>query len=210
MLRELVEEPRLQSPEIGNALRQALTLTGAGGMPMDMARTVAPVAIVADVRDLLNRNEISAQHYGLVDPAVAAQYPYALLEWQAAAAGREFRDILVDRIVVTSATTTFFYLALGNALLAGASTALPRRTLSSLQSAATVGRVISGTSVNAPGVALPTRALIRRTVAGNECVFDFRHQPLVLDEPTSMCVVMGDVVNTTLYATFEWRERVRG
>lgn len=177
---------------------------------MDMARTVAPVAVVADVRDVLDRNQIGATHFGLVDPAVAAQYAFTALEWQAAAAPAGFRDILVDRIYVSSATTTFFYLALGNAVVAGTATALPRRTVSSLQSAPLVGRVISGTTVTAPGTLLPTRSHIRRIVAGTECVFDFRQNPLILDQAQAQCIVMSDVVNTVLYATFEWRERVRG
>lgn len=64
---------QVQSPAIGYALRQALSLDAAGSMGMDAGLTVHPVAIVADVRAQLNAGDRLYSGWRFSTP-VAAQF----------------------------------------------------------------------------------------------------------------------------------------
>ncbi len=197
---------KVQSPIIGNALRQALGLDAAGGMPMEADTTIVPVAIVADVREQLTTSIIPSWHYSFVSPAVAAEYPYCQLEWAASAAPRPFR-LLLDKITVWSPTAQVIWVGEVDSAHPITQRGLPRRKQTSLLGAALAGRVGYGTTVTVPGTFI-LQQYISRVVANEPIVINF-DTPLIIDKENSGIVLMGNTVNTELYASFEWREDVR-
>lgn len=196
---------RVQSPEIGNALREVLALDGSGAFPLDAAGTIVPVAIVADVREQLDRSEVDAAGFGFVSPGVAAQYPYVQLEWNGLASAA--LAIRCRKIRIWSGTSQLIYVGLGPAL-AGAASALPRRKLGSLQAAPLAGRVIAGTNATAPLTLVPTFSQVVRNPAF-ELTLNYDAHPWELDLPQQALIVMGATVNTELFVAFDWDEEVR-
>lgn len=197
---------KVQSPLIGNALRQALGLDAAGAMPMDADTTIVPVAVVADVREAIQQAQTSAWHYSFISPAVAAEYPYVSCEWLSGSLPRPYR-LLVDKVTIWSPTAQPFWIGLTQSPPAITLRGLPIRKQSSLLPASLAGRVGYGTTSTAPGSFI-TLAYISRLVANERVEVTFP-DPVILDREGSACVVMANQVNTELYASFEWREEMR-
>lgn len=197
---------RLQSPEISSALRDALSLDGAGSIPLEMADTVVPVALVADVRDLLANNQIPVAHFGIQSPGVAGQRSYAVLEWQAFQNPNP-RRILVDEVQIWSSTAQLAYVGLVQAPLAGAATLGARRKFSDV-GATMAARVIVGTSANAPLVLSPFSQLLVRLTGGDPLTIAFK-DPQTLTTVGHGLIVVCENTNTDLLVSMQWREDYR-
>lgn len=200
----------IQSPDISNALRRALSLDGAGGLPMDAAMTVVPVAVVADVRDEVQNTTRRAWHQARV-LAVAGQYSQAMLYWNPAPVGvpSQPRRVFVDRVTVWSASACILYAGLRTGGIAGLPFGSPRYKASAGIVAALPVEVRGGTSATDPITTAPEVCANYRLAPDSPIVIDFKDEPLQLDQPGHVLFFGVDTVNVGLFATFEWREEYR-
>ena len=197
---------RLQSPEIASALRDALSLDGAGSISMEMDQIVSPVAIVADVRDLLRNNQVPVAHYGTIGP-VAAQRSYASIEFQQFQNPNP-RAILVDEIRIWSATSQLVYVGLNNAPMAGAAVQAGRRQFSD-QTQGMAGRILMANSANASLVLAPFASSRFWVPSNTEMTVIRPPSPWTLVQPGHNLAVVCDTQNTDLVVCAFWREDYR-
>lgn len=193
---------RVQSPVIGNALRQALQLDAAGAMPMAADDVIVPVCIVGDVSRQLVTESIPVWQAAYA-AAVAANYPYTVLRWQTAAP--ETNRIECTRLRLRSATQQTAYIGLADAIASSSSFQLPRRKIGSLQSSALTASTGSSNTATAPGTFLATVGLIVGLNANIDLEVRF-DDPIILDLAGQNLVAIGNTVNTDLFASYDWRE----
>lgn len=194
----------IQTPVVGNALRERLGLDAAGRLPLTMSDEVVPVAIVADVRDLVDSSPIDCMGW-CNSPAIAAQWARAHLEFTALQAP-EVTRIYLDAMTLVSNTTQFVYATLKDVLPLPNVSALPQRKLSSLVTAATAGAVYQDSALAGPTTV--DMGAVFALNANTPFRVDFDH-PIVIDRRSDSFSVLANTVNTNLFAWFEWREETR-
>ena len=194
----------IQTPIIGNALRERIGLDAAGRMPMTMGDEVIPVAIVADVRDLVDSSPVDVMGYA-IGPAVAARYTRCGIQFQQGIRPAATR-IIIDSMTLVSNTTQFVYATLKSVLPAFNITANPQRKLSSLALAQTNARVWYDDAAAFP--AGGDLAFSFSLIANTPLRIVFEH-PIILDRQGDVFAVCAGTVNTNLVGGFEWREELR-
>lgn len=196
---------RVQSPVIGSALRDALNLAAAGGMPLWASDTIVPVAVVADVQTAVQQNRIDAYQLA-ISPAVAAQYSWAALEWQGGAA-EQYRTeyVEVQGVHLNSSNSTRVYIGLATAPALTPGVGLPQVKRSSQLGSALVGRVGYGSTLTVPTTFLPRLGGITVLQSNVDLYYKF-DRPVILDVNSTALVCINSGVNADLYASFEWSE----
>lgn len=140
-------ETTVQSPAIGNALRQALSLDAAGSMGMDAGLTVHPVCIVGDVRSQLGKTTRGFSGFYRA-AATAGQFGrVALSVPSTATAGNLLYAQLTRLRFYTNAFATLYW-RIGQSTTP-VSTDAPARGLDSLAISPGIARVIGGPSAEA-------------------------------------------------------------
>lgn len=195
---------KVQSPVISSALRARLGLDGSGGFPMEASDTIVPVAIVANVVDTLTTNIVPAWQ-ACYSAAVAAQYSYASLNWNPSALDAVTEEIVVRRVTLNSPTAQRVYLGLTGALAATLGFQSPRRKVQSLQASNLAGQCGFQSTAVAPGTFLPNVGRIVYVPANTDVTLDFPGG-ITLDAVNGALIAINNVVNTDLYASFEWDE----
>lgn len=195
---------QVQSPAIGNALRQALSLDAAGSMGMDAGLTVHPVAIVADVRAQLGQNVRTFSGWRLV-VGVAAQYGQLGIGLTNAPASN-FRYAVPRSVRLWAGAATFVYWRLGLNTPPVTADAVPRAldTSSALSgSLATIG----GANAAAPVYATMNGVL---HLPANTMV-TFQVPEMFIRAPIPFATTAGlnfhaDTVNVSFAGEFMWDE----
>ncbi len=194
----------VQSPVIGNALRSALFLDGAGRLPVDVAMTVVPVAIVADVTRQVALDPVTALHMRRVSQ-VAGEYSRAGFQVQN---NTTLAEVYLRRLTITSTVGQELWCGFSGELLGVTQDGLPRRKRTSLSAAALSGRMIGDTTATVPTVA--NYQMIVGAPAGQTVVIDFLDAPVIFDNMISgsgtIFVVSASAVNTTIAVTAQWEE----
>lgn len=194
---------KVQSPEIGTALRTSLSLDAAGGMPLEFDQTIIPVAVVADVRELLT-NKYIAVSQASEELAAVGENSYAALSWDSGTATRAKR-LLLDAVTISTSVATALFMGFVPGGYPGNLLGLPRRKLGSLQSSAVTGRVVSDTSVNAPAVEIPNLVGAFRISSATPLRVVF-NEPIILDGESQAFVVGTSTANLIMHTFWEWRE----
>jgi len=142
----------IQSPAIGNAMRQALSLDAAGGLPLEASSTVVPVCIVGDVRSQIGSG---IQSYGGFMSLVAVGGQYAKL-------GLECQPSLVVASGIKKIVPKRFFLNVGTAgyvLVNFGYNSLPNNVIAAAKrwdtkvNASGVGRMTGNNDVSVPNIA---------------------------------------------------------
>lgn len=170
---------------------------------MDADTTIVPVAVVADVRELLSSKYVPVMQQGSRDQ-VAGEYSYSVLEWMANAAPAPKR-IILDSIIMYAVTATTMRFGFSTSGIAGSPDALPRRKVGSLQASSVAGRIVSGTSVSDPTTIINLRAGIVSLQAGITYELVFR-EPIILDREGQFYAIGANTPNTSIRSTWQWRE----
>lgn len=193
----------IQNPAIGNALRVALDLQGAGGFPMEADSVVVPVAIVADITQQAVRKIVPA--WGLCEvPAVAANSQVAALLFLATAAQLGVKQILVDAVTIRSSAATSVHIGAVNRSISLAIAQAARRKDAELVASSLGAAVYSTTTGSAPLTFLPEAALAVGVPA--EGVRIVLAEPVVLSGTNQALIVVNDTQNQSLLVSYEWRE----
>lgn len=194
---------KVQSPEIGTALRTALSLDAAGGMPMDFDQTIVPVAVVSDVRELLTSKYIPV-FQGSEQAGVAGEYSYCALSWDSGATPTA-RRIICDSILISSTSVSTMYLGFKTGGMAGTALGLPRRKVASLSASSVTGRCVGTTSLDFPTTFIDRHAGVYVAPANVPFRIQFA-EPIILDQQNQALVVGIGTANLSLRVLFEWRE----
>jgi len=195
---------RVQSPVISSALRERLGLDGSGSFPMEAGDVIVPVAIVASVADELTTNIVPAWQ-AVYAAAVAAQYSYCALTWPSGALAQVTERLHVRRLTLNSPTAQRVYVGLTTALAVTLGFQSPRRKIGSLQSSNLAGQGGSGSNAVAPGAFLPNVGKIVYCPANIDVTLDFPDGVIIDNVNGALCAI-NNVVNSDLYASFEWDE----
>lgn len=193
----------IQSPVIGNALRQALDIDAAGGLPLAMEQLVLPVAVVADVRAQLNQGVVGYSNLRIVLP-VAGQFSQCSLEIQAVNATRVTR-VVPRRIQLRASGALPIYWRLQQGGIAGAVDAVPRRLDSALVTSQAAARVIGGTTAVAPNIAIAHGILY---ADATPVVWEPPIDVILTPDPTTNAALIfeGITANVGLALSCEWEE----
>jgi hypothetical protein len=192
----------LQDTRIGNALRQALSLDGAGQVRLGMEESIIPVAIVADVRDTVSLDPVVVHNTRSIT-AVAAQYSRAAFEVQA---NTDLKEVYLRRLIINTATTMQLWLGFSGTLVGATTDALPQRTRYSLRAAPTRGRMIGDTNAAAPAVANFSKII--SCIASEPYIVDMNEHPIIMDAMVqgALYVIHSTVVNVGMQVSAEWEE----
>jgi len=194
----------IQTPVVGNALRDRLGLDAAGRMPLTMSDEVMAVAIVADVRDLIDSSPVDCFNY-VSAPQVAARWTRCALQFQANIVPKASR-IIIDAVTLFSGTTQLIYCGLINPPIGLNTQALPQRKISSVARTQTNARAVYDDTGASPTVGDYAFVIGLTGNAPQRIIFE---HPIILDRPDDVFVLACLTVNTTLVASFEWREEIR-
>lgn len=195
---------RVQSPVIGSALRDALNLAAAGGMPLFASDTIVPVAVVANVEDQVQQNRVDGWQLAIGN-ATAAQYTYATLEWQAAGIDYGTEYVEVHGVWLNSATAQRVYIGQMAAPAITSTVGLPQIKRGSQVASALSCRAGTSSTASIPTTFLP-RLAGQTVLPVNTPIYHSFNRPIILDQPGQALVVIGSTVNLELYASFEWEE----
>jgi len=200
-----VTDIRVQSPVIGSALRDALNLAAAGGMPLWASDTIIPVAVVANVQDAVQQNRIDGYQLAY-SPAVVGSYSFCALEWQAPPAVQyDTEFVQIEGVHLNSSNSTRVYFALSPAVAITPGVGLAQVKRSSQLGSALACRVGYGATATAPTTFLPRAAAITVLQSNVDLYYKF-DRPLVLDLAATALVAITSGTNADLYASFEWSE----
>lgn len=196
-----MDQYAVQTPRVGNALRGALALDGAGSLPLQMEATILPVVIVADVTQTLALDPVVVHNTRSI-AAVAAQYSRAAFEVQA---NTDLKECYLNRLQIVAGAAMEVWCGFLGTLLLPTTDALPQRTRYSLRAAITRGRMIGDTNVAAP--ALSTAAKVISLLANETFTLEFP-SPIIIDTMIqgALYVVHASVVNVKLTVSAEWVE----
>lgn len=194
---------RVQSPSIGNALRQALALDAAGGLPLTMEDSIVPVAIVADTAE---RNA-GRRHYSgwAQSAAVAAQFPTVTLGITGDP-GSNFRYAVPEYVHIRAGTATFVYWRLGINSPPATLDAVPRELRTDGSSPGALSVVRGATAV---GVTAAQQNGLFYLPANVPLVFKLPYMEIRSPSPFATIAgitFQGDVANVDMVAEFSWDE----
>lgn len=192
----------LQDTRIGSALREALSLDGAGQVRLDMADSVVPVVLVGDVTEAVRVDRVMAQHTRNIT-AVAAQYARAAFEVQA---NTTLNEVYLRRLHIFSNTTQQLWMGFSGTLVGPTVDGAPQRNRYSVRAAPLSGRMIGDNNATIPSIASYSKAV--NVLANETVVVDFSDTPIIVDVMTqgALYVIHTTVVNTTLTVSAEWEE----
>jgi hypothetical protein len=196
----------VQSPIIGNALRQALSLDAAGAMGLTMDPTIVPVALVADTVDR-NAGRRSYSGWGQ-SAAVAAQFPTISLGIPAQPS-KDFLYAIPRRVIFHASVTTFLYWRLGINTPPATIDAIPRE-LDTLAAAAGTLQVVRGAT--AVGVTAAQQNGLSYLPANQRVELELPEMVIRAPFPFSTLAgitFQGDVANLALIGEFYWDEYYR-
>lgn len=194
----------IQTPAVGNALRQALSLDAAGGMPLEMGTIVHPVAMVADVRAAFGTNVRSFSGYRNVG-AVAGQYNQFGIGITAAP-DATFLYAVPRRATIFAGSGTFVYWRLGLNTPPVGTDAVPR-AMNTQASPGPVCSVIGGASATAVSSVTMQGLFWCAASVPREIIFP----EMRIYSPTPFGTTAGlnfhtDVANLVTIAEFVWDE----
>jgi len=199
-------EAIIQSPSIGNALRSALSLDAAGGLPLDMATTVHPVCIVGDVRAQLGSSTRSYSGYRNAG-AVAANYSKVALEVPAAL-GASLRYVVPRRVRLYLGGSATIYWRMGSNT-PPVSTDAPSRPTDTSSTAAGFARMIGGQDATPPSLST-MQGIVQITPGLQVEWINMPEMRIHADAatPQTLCF-FADTVNIQLVAECLWDEYLK-
>jgi len=200
-------EAVVQSPAIGNALRQVLSLDAAGGLPLEASQTVHPVVIVGDVRAQLDSNVRTFSGWRQ-SVGVAAQFPVVGIGLTSAPPS-SFLYAIPRTVTLYAGITTFVYWRLGLNTPPVGTDAVPRQLNSSL---ALSGAIACHGGANAAAVTASTMNGLFYLPAATPTRIVLPEMRIYAPTPFATLaglIFQGDVANNALIGEFVWDEYYR-